>query len=134
MDTASFFTRFTKRFSKYTAVGVSTYILDLGIVALLTYVFDIYYTTAVAIGFIIGISLNYQVTYHWVFKGTKRKKLTGYIIFGLLGLLGMTLITLGTSFLVENFGLQLFVARSIVGGFLGIVGFMVNAIFNFKML
>jgi putative flippase GtrA len=122
-----------KRFSKYTLVGVSTYLFDLGIVALLTYGFGMHYTYAVGIGFLIGISVNYQITYHWVFKGTERRKLTGYIIFGLLALLGMTLIMTGTSLLTEQFGLPLLIARTLVGGFLGIVGFLVNSIFNFKM-
>jgi len=132
--TSSFLKRFVLRFTKYSFVGLPTFLLDLAIIALLTSLLNVPYEIAVGIGFIIGISVNYHITYHWVFKGTKRRRVTGFVIFALLGLLGMVLITSGTKFFVEEFGMPLYVARTLIGAILGIIGFLINSWFNFKML
>ncbi len=124
----------TARFVKYSSVGLATFALDMGIIFLLTQILSLHYALATSIGFLIGLSINYLITYHYVFTGTQRKKLDGYVIFILFGLLGMTFITSFTVLLVETFGMQFFIARCIVGAVLGTVGFFVNALFNFKML
>ncbi len=126
--------RASSRFGKYLVVGVSTYLIDLALVFILTATTAIPYTLAIGIGFVVGISINYHYSYHWVFRGTERSKLQGYIIFALLGLSGAILIMLGTHIFVEQLNFDLYIARTIVGAFLGTVGFLINALLNFKVL
>jgi len=126
--------RIFKRLLKYTSIGIPTYVIDISIVYLLTQVFNAPYTIALIIGFVIGVSINYYFEYHWVFRGTKRKALSGYLIFLSIGACGIVFILYGTTFMMETFALPLLVARSVTGLMLGIFGFFFNAIYNFKLL
>lgn len=134
MEQTTFYKRIVTRFSKYGLVGVSTYLLDIGIITALMYFFDFNQTLAIACGFLIGVSVNYYFEYHWVFKGTKRGEVPGYLIFSIVGLCGLLFIMYGTNTLVEMFDLPLLVARTITGSLLGIFGFFFNAVYNFKLL
>lgn len=119
---------------KYAAVGVSTFILDIGILyALIEHNF-IPYWLAVAIAFMIGLSINFYICYHWVYSGTEREFFHGYFYFVSLAMLGVVIITTGTTLMVELFDLPLLLARTIVGAVAGVIGFFINTFFNFRLL
>ena len=134
MEHATFFTRIISRFSKYGLIGVSTYLLDIGIITVLMHLFDFSQTLAIACGFLVGISINYYFEYHWVFKGTERRQVPGYLIFSIVGFCGLLFIMYSTNALVLTFDLPLLVARTITGALLGIFGFFFNALYNFRLL
>ncbi len=119
---------------KYTTVGVTTFIIDMGILFALVKLTPIFYPVAVAIGFLIGVSINYYLLYHWVFSGTERKFHHGYLYFVSLAILGAFMISGGTALLYENLPISLLMARTIMGGTTGFIGFFVNSFFNFKMV
>jgi len=129
-----FIRRLYRRGWKYLTVGVSTFFLDIGILFVLVTVTPIPYEISVAAAFLIGISVNYYICYHWVFLGTERKFHHGYFYFISLALLGAAIISGGTMFLVETLHLPLFIARTIMGAATGTLGFFVNGYFNFRML
>lgn len=131
---SSFIGRLFSRLLKYSGVGFGTFLLDLAIVALLAYSVGIPYPYAVAIGFFTGISINYLISYFWVFKGTTRNKYAGYIIFLSIAFGGVILITASTTFLVETLALPLLIARTMVAGVIGCINFLLNTFFNFKVL
>jgi len=119
---------------KYAVVGIGTFILDIGILfAMVEYDF-IPYWFAVAVAFLIGISVNYYICYHWIYAGTEREFFNGYFYFISLAMLGAVIISGGTTFLVESFDLQLIVARTVMGAATGTVGFFINTFFNFRLL
>lgn len=126
--------RLLDRGFKYAVVGVSTFILDLGIIFLLIQIPIMPYPLAVAIGFLIGISVNYFICYYWVYAGTERLIHHGYLYFVSLALLGAFIIAGGTTFLVEQMALSLIVARIIMGASTGTIGFFINTFFNFRLL
>jgi putative flippase GtrA len=134
MEHATSYTRIISRFSKYGLVGVSTYLLDIGIITALMHFFDANQMLAIACGFLVGISINYYFEYRWVFKGTERGEVPGYLIFSIIGLCGLLFIMYSTEVLVEMLDLPLLVARTITGSLLGIFGFFFNALCNFKLL
>ncbi len=121
------------RFARYSAVGVSTFLLDLLIVFVLVNGFAVHYLVAIAIGFIAGVSINYAVSRLWVFRGTLRSLGEGYLYFVCAGLLGLGAILSLTALLVESFGISLFPARIAVSGIVGIGNYLFNLYLNFKV-
>lgn len=130
----SLFIRISRRFGKYTIVGVGTFIFDLTLLAILSNTTEIYYPILVAVSFEIAVSINFAISYTWVFKGTKRRPLSGYVYFITIALVGIILTTGLVTLLVEFLALQLLVARVLVAGLVGIFNFFINSIFNFKMM
>lgn len=119
---------------KYLIVGVATFVLDMIIL------FGLVWTTpapnwlAVAIGFLVGVSINFYICYHWVYEGTGRQFHHGYFYFTSLALLGAFIISCGTTYIYDNFDTSLLLARIIMGGSTGVIGFFINTFFNFKLL
>lgn len=130
----SFFRRLVRRFTKYTVAGMSTFGLDLALLFLLTSYTNVPYMYLVLFTFLVATSINYYICYYVVFKGTERTKERGYVYFILFATVAAILISLGTSYLVQTFALSLFLARIIVGTVAGLINFLFNAFFNFRLI
>lgn len=122
-----------KRLSKYASVGVSTFLIDLGILFSLTTLFHVFYLYAVAIGFGIGITLNYIISRTWVFKGTARTIHHGYIYFVGGGVVSLGVVLTLVGILVGTLGIPLLIARGIVSGIVGIGNYLFNLYINFNV-
>lgn len=118
---------------QYTTVGVATYVLDI----LLIYVFKNYLglsdAAAVGFGFFIAVTLNFLVSYYWVFRGTVRTKRAGYVYFCTLAIVGLLVIIPSTLYVRDFMQIDIYYARTIVATLVGIVAFLINVFFNFKM-
>ncbi len=125
---------FIARGVKYAASGTSTYLFDLALIFLLTTHTTMSLGVAIAIGFLAGVTVNFFINYHWTFSGTAQTKPRGYVMYILLALLGATLISFGTTSLIEQFGLPLLAARTILAVCLGCAGFVINGTLNFRVL
>lgn len=121
------------RFIRYITVGVSTFLIDLVILFVLTNLLAVPYTIAVAIGFIIGMSLNYAISRAWVFRGTERHIHHGYAYFLGGGLVSLTAILTLVTVFVERFGIPLLFARILVSGIVGCGNYLFNLYLNFKV-
>ncbi len=125
---------FFRRFVLYSMVGVGTYLFDL----ILIYCFKTFLffpdPLAVGLGFLIAVSTNFLISYLWVFKGTHQTKLKGYLYFIAIATIGLTIIVVGTMAVKTFFSLDLYVARTIIAGFVGTLNYTLNALFNFKMI
>lgn len=121
------------RLTKYSASGVSTYILDLAIVASLMF-FGVNYNIAIAIGYLTAISLNYFICHRMVYFGTNRAFWPGYFIFMSLALVGMILILGFVHYLLYITGWNVFVVRTVAAIVIGFFGFLINTFFNFRLL
>lgn len=126
--------RLLRRLVKYSGVGIGTYILDMGIIAVMVYGLELPFQPSVAVGFFTGLTVNYLLSYHWVFRGTKRDRFVGYIIFATLALFGVFFITRSVVFLIEEYDMHILIARTIVASFVGLTGFFINTFFNFKLI
>ncbi len=91
------------------------------------------YLLAVAIGFVVGISVNYAISRMWVFKGSLRKIHHGYLYFLSAGLLSLIAILTLVGTLVSGFGVPLLIARPIVSGIVGCGNYLFNLYLNFKV-
>jgi putative flippase GtrA len=123
-----------RRFTQYSAVGVGTFAVDL----LLIYLFKTYAgladAPAVALGFLLAITLNFFCSYYWVYRGTERSRIMGYLIFVTLATLGLGVVLGGTLLLVQWLAINVYLARSLVSGVVGLINFFINTFFNFKMI
>lgn len=118
---------------RYLAVGVSTFLIDLVILFALTNLLGVPYTIAVAIGFIIGITLNYAISRAWVFRGTEQHIHHGYAYFLGGGLVSLTAILTLVTVFVERLGIPLLFARILVSGIVGCGNYLFNLYLNFKV-
>lgn len=80
------------QFFRYTLVGGFAFIVDFGLLFLLTEYFHVHYLISAGISFLIGLLLNYFLSIKWVF--TTRiieNKWLELLIFSLIGLIGLGL-------------------------------------------
>jgi len=118
---------------RYGSVGTSTFLFDLGIVFFLINVFDVHYLHAVAIGFVVGITLHYAISRLWVFKGTERTIHHGYLYFVTAGIVSLTTVLLLVSILVGGLGMPLIIARPMISAVVGSANYLFNLYLNFKV-
>lgn len=78
------------QFMKFGIVGVIAFVIDFGILWLLTSVFGVYYLISATISFTISVIFNYLASMRYVFthrEGMSRKK--EFIIFVVLSVIGL---------------------------------------------
>ena len=117
---------------RYTVVGVSTFLVDLGLLYALTSLGVPTYF-AVVISFTTAVSINFLLSYRYVFTGTKRQPGSGYLLFLTIALIGFLVIAPGTVILNERFQIDLYTARVIMALLTGGTNFLLNNFLNFKM-
>lgn len=77
---------------RYAIVGWLVFIFDIGILYILTEYFDVYYLFSAAIAFAIALSIDYYITFIWVFnKRTIDSRYIELLIFATIGLTGLLL-------------------------------------------
>jgi putative flippase GtrA len=80
------------QFFKYVFVGGIAYCVDFGSLFFLTEVVKIHYLVSAAIAFILGLLTNYALSIFWVFsKRTLANKRTEFLVFSMIGLVGLGL-------------------------------------------
>lgn len=121
------------RFARYSAIGVLTFLLDLGMLYVAVAWLGIAYYAATPISFLIAVSINYVCSRHVVFKGTERSWHGGYVYFTIAALLGASVTTGLVAALVSFRGLYFIVARVLVAGLVGMGNYLFNLHFNFKV-
>ena len=77
---------------KFGAVGGSAFLIDYGILLLLTEVFLINYLISSAISFLISVIFNYILSVVWVFDVDKKSNMTkNFVVFIVLSVFGLFL-------------------------------------------
>jgi putative flippase GtrA len=92
------------QFLRYLVVGGVSFLVDFGVLVLLTEALDIYYLTSAAVAFCCGLVTNYVLSITWVFSARSlASKRTEFAIFSIIGVIGLgwneLLLYLGTSVL-----------------------------------
>lgn len=121
------------RFLTYLVVGVSTFILDLGMYYSLIHFFGVNYLLSATLGYIIGITLNYVFSRKYVFAETERQVHTGYLIFIGIAIIGLCIITTCMYILVDLLQFNYVISRIVVAGLVGVWNFYTNSRHNFKV-
>jgi putative flippase GtrA len=88
---------------RYLFVGGLAFIADFGTLYLLTEFTGFHYLLSAALGFIIGLAINYSLSVKWVFQVAKEdRKINQFITFGIIGLVGLGLNELIIWFMTEK--------------------------------
>ncbi len=125
-------TRF-KRLSRYTAVGFSTFMLDLSLLWVMVSLCKIHYLYAVAASFLTAVSLNYFLSRRWVFKGSRRTALGGYLYFLKTALAGSALTVFLMWALTAVTSGPYLVIRIVVAVLVGTGNYLANLYLNFRV-
>jgi len=79
------------QFLRYTAVGGVSFLADAAVLALATGVCHLHYLVGNALGFSVGVALNYALSVYWVFNrrclADRRAEVAVFVGVGILGLL-----------------------------------------------
>ena len=119
--------------ARNTVVSVGVFTLGLGVLWLLVEKAGMAKVPAAAISFIISNSLHYGFGRAWIYRGTERAFIPGYLYFLMNAGIGL-IATVGLFALFVDLGLQYLVARIVASIFVGLLLFVLNAVWNFRSL
>ena len=84
------------QFIRYIFVGGGAFLVDFGTLALLHHAVGVHYLTAAAVGFSLGLVVNYAISVRWVFETRKlQRRWLEFSAYGLIGVVGLGLNQLG---------------------------------------
>ena len=77
---------------RYFFVGGFAFLVDYGLLVLLTEVFGLHYLVSATISFLSGLVVNYLLSTSWIFrKSTLENKWAEFLIFAVIGVVGLGL-------------------------------------------
>jgi putative flippase GtrA len=123
-----------KRFSKYFAIGFSTFLFDLSLLYFFTDVLLINYLVSTGLAFIIAISINYFFSRKFVFSKTLRKVAHGYVAFLLISGVGLFFVVSLMAFFVETLSFNYLLSRILAAAFVGMWNYLMNLYINFRVV
>lgn len=117
----------------YLAIGGLTFVVDFSIIYFSIHKLRLSYAQAVAAGFIVGAFFNYAMNRAFVYANSAQSHLRSMGLFFAIAFIWLWFTIGGTVLLVKDFHLNLYVARSLIGMFVAIVGYVLNALYTFKI-
>lgn len=77
---------------RYLFVGGAAFLVDYGLLVLLTEVCGLHYLVSATISFIAGLIVNYLLSTSWIFRKSKMEnKWAEFLIFSIIGVVGLLL-------------------------------------------
>ena len=121
-------------FARNTIVGTAVFAVDLAILWALVDLGRIPKSTAATIGFVVASTLHYIAGRTWIFTGSSRQVVTGYVYFIINAGIGLAITVAMLAAFMRWTSTNYLVARVIVSLFAGFTTFVLNAVFNFRRL
>ncbi len=80
------------QFFRYLFVGGLAFIVDFGLLWLLTELLSVHYILSATISFIVGLVTNYLLSVRWIFRKSRHSnKVTEFTIYSVIGVVGLLL-------------------------------------------
>ena len=118
---------------RYTFVGGFAFIVDFGSLFVLTEFIHIYYLISAAIAFILGLGTNYILSIIWVFdKRIFKNKYIEFMIFGIIGIVGLGLNELFIWFFTEKMHFYYLISKIISTFFVYLWNFFARKFILFR--
>ncbi len=117
---------------KYMISTGVTFALEFLLLWVFTDYFNIYYLYSAVLAFIITVSFGYGINRLFVFQGSDRSHIFGYINFFLISLGGLGIVIGGLFLFVKVFEIYYLHARILVSIFTFTWTYSMNALVNFK--
>ena len=111
---------FTQLF-RYVIVGGFAFIIDYGLLYVLTEYCHLYYIVSATISFIAGLVVNYLISTHWIFRHSKLdNRFVEFIIYGIIGVVGLlinnSMLYLLTDYLHVHYMISKLITAAVVMG------------------
>lgn len=113
-----------KQFIKYFGVGLIAAIINILSLYLLSSILKINYIIANIIAFTLGLITNYILSKKFVFKSDKINKVLEFIIYGIIGIIGLGIDTLFLWLFTEKFKIYYMISKIISTGITFIWNFL----------
>lgn len=99
---------------RYTWVGGFAFIIDYGVLYFITEYLYVNYLISAAFGFFLGLVTNYLLSTFWVFNNSRLKnRLAEFIVFAVIGIVGLALNEVIIYFCCEFFGIHYMISKLI---------------------
>ena len=118
------------QFMKFGAVGVIAFVIDYGLLALLTEVFGVNYLVSATISFTVSVIFNYLASMRYVFKHKEdMSRRREFVIFVVLSVIGLIINNLCMWTGVELFGIHYLITKIVATAIVMIWNFVTRKIF-----
>jgi len=98
---------------RFSLSGFTCFGVDIGIMALLSRVFGVYYLLSAAISFSVALVINYFINITWVFRAARGKR-GRFVLYVLISLLELGLNQLFLWLAVSKLGLDSLIAKTVI--------------------
>lgn len=102
-----------KQFVRYGVVAGIGLVVDFGTVIFAKQVLQFYYLIAVCLGFILGLIFTYFFSNKYVFGQPKGNQRTIFVLFGVVGLVGLGILNLLMWIMVSGLGINYIIAKAL---------------------
>lgn len=100
------------QFLRYCFVGGLAFLVDYGMLYVLSDLISLHYIIAASVAFIAGLVVNYILSTRWVFSGAKlTNKRREFIVFALIGVVGLFLTDLLMYVLTDKVGFHYLISK-----------------------
>ena len=113
-----------KQFIKYFGVGLLAAVVNITSLYILSSIFLINYLLANIISFILGLIINYLLSKKYVFKDKSLNKILEFIIYGVIGVIGLGIDTLCLWLFTEKVNFYYMISKIISTGITFIWNFL----------
>ena len=121
------------QFVRYTFVGGLAFIVDFGLLYVLTEYLNLYYVVSATLSFIAGLLVNYFISITWVFaKAGASKHIVEFIYFASIGIIGLLLNGLILWFITESFDIYYMYSKLIAAVIVYLWNFLARKYFLFS--
>jgi putative flippase GtrA len=110
--------RLDVQFARYLVVGGLCFVADLGVLVFMTSGLHLYYLLAAAVGFLVGLGMNYLLSTAWVFTERRlTRRWLEFVAFGMIGLLGLGINEILMWLFTEGCGFHYVLSKMTTTGF-----------------
>lgn len=116
---------------RYTFVGGFAFVVDFGLLWILTEFAGFHYVLSATISFIAGLLVNYFISTLWVFESKMKSKAVEFIAFTLIGIVGLGLNDLFIWLFTEQLHIHYMASKLITAVLVYLWNFMARKYFVF---
>ncbi len=118
-----------KQILRFTVVGGFAFLIDYGILYILTEFIGIHYLVSSIISFTISVIFNYIMSIKWVFNVTKKQGIGDFIKFIILSVIGLGINELIMYIMVDIINIHYMISKLFATGIVMIYNFITRKIF-----